>query len=167
MVYLESFCAAAFTAGSAVCLFNLISPHAQQPPAVFVACLFVTCVLSASALWRVKGPHACWHGSSMRRSGSGDRGANTTAVETAAAAVPSKTGGVIISSSDGITTKEKGGLAEEDAPVKRVGRAATVATAAPSFNEKVLRSESSELLTEEIPLERRSSFVEVALRIHG
>lgn len=66
MVLLESVCAAAFSAGSAVCLVKLLLPQQQAANNnnLFVATLLVTCLMGAFALCTVKGTHACWHPSS-------------------------------------------------------------------------------------------------------
>lgn len=81
MVYLESFCAAAFTLGSAACVLNLlVLPQQQQQHSaqlVFVTCLLVICVLSTVALWSVEGRHACWHHGCPGESTGGKEAATT------------------------------------------------------------------------------------------
>lgn len=64
MVLWESFCAAAFTAGSAACILQLLSPQPTTGSMPFVATMLLTCLLSVFALLSVKGAHACWRPSS-------------------------------------------------------------------------------------------------------
>ncbi|CAM9466640.1 unnamed protein product [Scytosiphon promiscuus] len=159
MVFWESFCAAAFTAGSAACVFKLLSPQQQQPQALsggsmpFVATMLLACLLSVFALLSVKGTHACWRPSS----GSPWKGSCGSSGGTARAA---STGGS--SASSGSQTPERTRIST--ASGKGETRASTPPASPPSHDGS---GDDEGAGPEDFPLERRSSFVEVALSIHG
>ncbi|CAN0236103.1 unnamed protein product [Ectocarpus sp. 8 AP-2014] len=158
MVLLESFCAAAFTAGSAACLVVLLLPPTRQQALAtnpnnhnlaFLVSLLLTCLLSSFALLSVKGTHACWRPSSA---------SSPRKAKAAAAAAPAAT---------------IGGTTGRDAPAENGGDTCPTPTTQPrSCDDDAAAmtsgsSDADELPPEDFPLERRSSFVEVALRIHG
>ncbi|CAM9294906.1 unnamed protein product [Ectocarpus sp. 12 AP-2014] len=160
MVLLESFCAAAFAAGSAACLVVLLLPPTRQqalatnpnnPNLAFLVSLLLFCLLSSFALLSVKGTHACWRPSSA----SSPRKAKASA---SASATPAAT---------------IGGTTGRDEAAENGGDACPTPTTQPrSCDDDAAAmtsgsSDDDELPPEDLPFERRSSFVEVALRIHG
>lgn len=148
MVLLESFCAAAFTAGSAACLVVLLlSPSRQQalttnpnnPNLAFVVSLLLTCLLSSFALLSVKGTHACWRPSCA----SSPRKAKGAAAPAAAIG---------------------GGTTGRDAPAESGGGTCcpTLRSCDGDDDDAAMTTGSSDeddLPPEDFPLERRSSFV--------
>lgn len=152
MVFLESLCAAAFGAGSAVCLVKLLSPQQQalDNNAPFVATLLITCLIGAFALWTVKGPHACWHPYPGSSWSSRKRATAPTKAE----------GGVVqpakdVADGDGVEVDPAAGTAKS----QEAETIETSAMTAVDGGADVPLCEDAELPLEDIRLERRSSFV--------
>lgn len=175
MVLYESLCAAALSVGSAVCLVKLLSPQQQalnsSSSDPFLATLLITCLMGAFALWTVKGPHACWHPSSGSPWSGRSSSTLSAVAPPAGARAPKGDAAVVNRAADDDSAKNNasGGTTETKAPTTH-GADADPALSQCSDDEDdgdAHASEDEGPQMNDVRLERQSSFVEMALRIHG